>query len=103
MYIYRDFPLNEILYYKIGGEADFVLKIENKQDLLDAFEFVKKNRIKKVLPVGLGSNLLINDNGFNGVVLWFSGSDKTSIIQKDENTIEAFSSVILDDLIQFSF
>lgn len=39
MRIYKDFPLSEILYYKIGGIAKCVLKIESKKDLLEDLEF----------------------------------------------------------------
>jgi UDP-N-acetylmuramate dehydrogenase len=103
MIIYRDFSLKEILYYKIGGKAKFVLKIENKKDLLQALEFVRENNVEKILPLGLGSNILVNDKSFDGAVLWFSTSSKNGITQKDLGLIEAFSSVLLDDLIQFCF
>jgi len=103
MVVYKNFPLSKILYYKIGGKAKFVLKIENKKDLLQALEFVRENNIEKILPLGLGSNILVNDKSFDGAVLWFSTSSKNGITQKDSGLIEAFSSVILDDLIQFCF
>lgn len=112
MRIYKDFPLKDILYYKIGGRANYVLKIENKNDLMEALDFVKKNRIKRVMPIGLGSNLLLNDKPFDGVVLWFCkarhqtvpGKAESSGIQLvGDNLIESFASVSLDDLIQFSF
>lgn len=101
MQILKDFPLTEILYYKIGGRAKFVLKIENKEDLLETLDFVQKNKIQKVLPIGLGSNLLLNDKPFDGVVLWFTNG-KNSITKKGDR-VEAFASAILDDVIQFSF
>lgn len=103
MHIYRNFSLSKILYYKIGGKAKFVLKIENKKDLLQALEFVRENNIEKILPLGLGSNILVNDKSFDGAVLWLSTSSKNRIKVKDSGLIEAFSSVILDDLIQFCF
>jgi len=103
MIIYRDFSLKEILYYKIGGKAKFVLKIENKKDLLQALEFVRENNIEKILPLGLGSNILVNDKSFDGAVLWLSTSSKNGIKMKDSGLIEAFSSVLFDDLIQFCF
>lgn len=108
MVAYKDFPLSEILYYKIGGKAKFVLKIQNKEDLLKALDFVRKEKVEKVLAVGLGSNLLVSDDFFDGAVLWFSrgeskGKDNGQIKLKSDNLVEAFSSVLLDDLIQFSF
>lgn len=108
MDVYKDFPLSEVLYYRIGGKAKFVLKIQNKEDLLQALNFVQKEKVKRVLPVGLGSNLLFSDDFFDGAVFWFpreesKGKDNGQIKLKSDNLIEAFSSVLLDDLIQFSF
>lgn len=101
MDVYKDFPLSEILYYKIGGKAKFVLKIQNKEDLLKALDFIRKEKVERVLPVGLGSNLLVSDDFFDGVVLWFSSSNQIRL--ENDGLVEAFSSVLLDDLIQFSF
>lgn len=103
MVIYQDFPLSEILYYKIGGKAKFVLKIENKKDLLQALEFVRENNIEKILPLGLGSNILVNDKFYDGVVLWFSKGGPPSMKLNGDNLISAFASESLDDLIKFSF
>lgn len=109
MKLYKNFPLKEILYYKIGGKAKFVLKIENKEHLLQAFEFIQKQKPEGVLPIGFGSNLLISDNFFDGVVLWFckaesfSKADSSTIKLSEDNLIKAFASESLDDLIKFSF
>jgi len=103
MDIYNNFPLKDIIYYKIGGSAKFVLKILKREDLLEALEFVKKNKIRKVLPVGLGSNLLVSDNFFDGAVLWFAKSPKNEIILDSDGLVKTFASTLLDELIQFSF
>lgn len=110
MHIYKDFPLSEVLYYKIGGRAKFVLRIQSKQDLLEALDFIQQSKIQRILPIGLGSNLLLNDEPFDGAVLWFTPnrdgegfSNGKDSIRKSEDKIEAFASAILDDVIQFSF
>jgi UDP-N-acetylmuramate dehydrogenase len=103
MVIYRDFSLKEILYYKIGGVARYILKIGSKEDLLEALDYVKKNKIEKVLPIGLGSNLLVSDDFFDGAVLWFCKAEFSSIKFNGDSLIEAFAAESLDDLIKFSF
>ncbi|OGH20683.1 MAG: UDP-N-acetylenolpyruvoylglucosamine reductase [Candidatus Levybacteria bacterium RIFCSPHIGHO2_02_FULL_37_13] len=103
MIVYKNYPLSKILYYKIGGIARYVLKIENKEDLLGALDFVKKNKIQKILPVGLGSNLLMSENFFDGAILCFSKGESSGIKLIGENLIEAFASELLDDVIKFSF
>lgn len=103
MQIYKDFPLSEILYYKIGGKAKVLLKIENKDDLLEALDFVQKERIEKILPIGFGSNLLVNDKPFDGAVLWFSNGKSSTIKLNGDSLVEALAAESLDDLIKFSF
>jgi len=103
MQIYKDFPLSEILYYKIGGKAKVLLKIENKEDLLEALDFVGRNKIKRLLPIGFGSNLLVNDKPFDGAVLWFSNGKSSTIKLNGDSLVEAFAAESLDDLIKFSF
>jgi len=109
MKVYTNFPLKEILYYRIGGKAEFLLKIENKDDLLEALDFVGRNKIKRLLPIGFGSNLLVNDKPFDGAVLWFckaesfSKGESSGIKLIDDNLISAFASESLDNLIKFSF
>ncbi len=103
MRVYKDFPLSEILYYKIGGEAKVLLKIENKEDLLQALDFIKKEKHGRILPIGLGSNLLLNDNFFDGVVLWFCSGKSSTIRLNSDNLVEVFAAESLDDIINFSF
>lgn len=104
MQIFNDFPLSEILYYKIGGVARCVLKIQTLTDVSEALHYVKSNNIKRVLPIGIGSNLLLNDEPFEGAILWFSKSESvTPQLISSVGDIEVFAANLLDDLIQFSF
>lgn len=107
MHIYKNFPLKDIIYYGIGGRARFVLKVQNKDDLLEALEFIKINNPpaggEKVLTIGLGSNLLVSDGFFDGAVLWFAKPEVHKFNFTKEGLVEAFASENLDDLIQFSF
>jgi UDP-N-acetylmuramate dehydrogenase len=103
MHIYSNFPLKKILFYKIGGTAKVVLTIENKEDLLQALEYVSKNKPERVLPIGLGSNVLMSDEFFDGAVLCFSRGESSGIKLIGDNLVEAFASESLDDLIKFSF
>ncbi|MCL4353054.1 UDP-N-acetylmuramate dehydrogenase [Patescibacteria group bacterium] len=103
MTVFEDLPLKDILYYKIGGRARFVAEIHNREDLQDALEFAVKNHITNILPLGLGSNILISDKDFRGLVLWFTKPDANLIKRKSEAIIESFSSNTLDQVINFAF
>ncbi len=103
MTIQQNVSLSEVLFYKIGGSAKVLLIIENQDDLIQAFEYIEKNHIQKIMPIGLGSNLLMSDSGFDGAVLWFSKPTELLIKSSSDGLITSFASHLLDDVIQYSF
>lgn len=103
MVTYSDFPLSDILYYRIGPKARVVLKITSKNDLIEAVVYVQKNHISRVFPIGIGANLLMNENYFDGAILWFARVEQLDINHSSSGLVEAFASVLLDDVIQYSF
>ncbi len=54
--------------FKIGGAAGFFCEVKNQQEALEAFEFAKEKNLP-VLVIGGGSNILVSDQGFNGLVV----------------------------------
>lgn len=54
--------------FKIGGPADFFVKISSIQELKKIQELCKNNKIQLTL-IGNGSNLLILDKGIRGIVI----------------------------------
>ena len=60
--------------YKIGGNAKYFFIAKTKEELIKAIELAKKYKIY-VFIMGGGSNLLISDKGFNGLVIKIDISD----------------------------
>lgn len=56
---------------KIGGEARFFVRAESEDEIVQALEFARENLLE-VFVLGGGSNLLVADAGFDGVVLQIS-------------------------------
>ena len=54
--------------FKIGGPAKYFFRAKTKQDLIKAVEFAKSNHLPYFI-LGGGSNLLVSDNGFDGLVI----------------------------------
>jgi len=54
--------------YKIGGPAKYFFVAKNKESLLNALKISKEFKLP-VFILGGGSNLLISDKGFNGLVI----------------------------------
>ena len=54
--------------FKIGGSANLVVFPENRETLTDLFKIIKEHDLKYIL-LGNGSNVLICENNFAGVVI----------------------------------
>lgn len=61
-------PLCNHTTFKVGGNADFFILPESNQELTQAIKVLKKNNTPYFV-IGGGSNLVINDAGFRGVVI----------------------------------
>ncbi len=66
--IKKNFNLSQLTTFKIGGEASFFCEIKNKKELIEAVNFIATKKLD-FLVLGGGSNLLISDSGFDGLVL----------------------------------
>ena len=68
-----DFPLGSVTTYRVGGPAAICVKAETEQDLLKVVN-VGKIFDLDILVFGRGSNLLISDQGFEGIAVVLSES-----------------------------
>jgi UDP-N-acetylmuramate dehydrogenase len=67
----RDVPLSGLTWLKVGGPADVMFNPADAQDLADFLAALSPE--VPVLPVGVGSNLLVRDGGIRGVVVRLVG------------------------------
>ncbi len=103
MKILENVNLSEILWYKIGGTARYVLQVENAEDVKKAIDFIKIEKLKRAFFLGQGSNLIFTDEFFDGAVIQFVTPEKSSIALVRDNTVEAFAGETLDSVIKFAF
>lgn len=66
--IQKNISLKNYTFFRIGGPAKYFLKVEEKQDLIEAVKVAKDIKLPFFI-LGAGSNLLISDKGFNGLVI----------------------------------
>ncbi len=66
--IEENITLAQFTTLKIGGTARYFIKAESREDIIQAFEWTVSNDIKLFI-LGGGSNILISDEGFDGLVL----------------------------------
>ncbi len=66
--IQKNILLSKYTSFKIGGLARYFCVAENNDEIKEALEFAGKNKLN-IFVLGGGSNLLISDKGFNGLVV----------------------------------
>lgn len=102
MNIYRDFPLAKLLWYNIGGTARFVLEVSEEEDVKKALDFVEREHLKKFIVVGLGANILFNDEYYEGAVIHVV-RQKPEVKLLGDGKIKAFAGEIVQNVAEFSF
>jgi UDP-N-acetylmuramate dehydrogenase len=85
MIIEEQVPLAPLTTFKIGGPARYLARAQNVQEINEILSFAKE-RTFQVLILGGGSNVLIGDEGFDGVVLKL---ELKGVVQEGETLIAA--------------
>ncbi len=66
--IYENEDMKKHTTFKIGGKADYYIKVRSIEDLRWIVNFTKENNIPLTVT-GNGSNLLVKDNGIRGITV----------------------------------
>ena len=68
MNLQKTIPLKEHTTFKIGGPAEYFVEATSAEELQEALLWAKENK-QQYLVLGGGSNLLISDDGYKGLVI----------------------------------
>lgn len=66
-------PFSSLTTLKVGGRARCVLYISSFEGLIKVFDYIKMHNLDYFI-LGAGSNLLVSDKGYNGVVIKLGGA-----------------------------
>ena len=90
-------PLSKHTTFAIGGPAKYFAVAQTKEEVLEAIDFAKNKKLP-FFVLGGGSNLLVNDNGYNGLII------KIQIggVSIEEEKITAGAGVLLSQLVNES-
>ena len=66
--VLKDEPMSKHTSFRIGGLAEYFIKVNSIQELKDILEFANKNNIPFTV-VGNGTNILVREKGIKGLVL----------------------------------
>jgi UDP-N-acetylmuramate dehydrogenase len=87
-----DIPLSGYTSFKIGGSAHWYAEPRSEEDVLSAVRRSRKEKLS-LLFLGRGSNLLVSDRGWPGLVISFA---RFSAIKWNGATVTAQAGVLLD-------
>lgn len=92
-------PMSRHTSFRIGGPADRFVTVENRAQLTALLDCAGESNLP-VFLLGNGSDLLVSDEGFRGLVLTLGGEFKE--ITRRENSIRAGAGVSLASLCNFA-
>ena len=80
--LYPNEPMKNHTTFHIGGNADCFCEVKSTLALRHVISLCKENDIPCFI-IGLGSNLLVSDSGFSGIVIKLSGDFTEMSISED--------------------
>lgn len=92
-------PMGKHTTYRIGGPASFYVRADSLGCLSQLVGACVQNEIPYFIA-GRGSNLLVSDDGFDGVVITLGRDFRNHEVREDAATIVAGSGVLLSAVVQ---
>lgn len=86
--IKRNEPMGLHTTFRVGGNADFFLEISSPKELADIIKYLKQTEHSYFI-LGNGSNLLVGDKGYNGVILHLGERFSGITVEKETLTVQA--------------
>lgn len=93
--IQKDVVLAPYTTFKIGGPAKFFVSVSSTEEIQEALLWAREKEVP-VFLLGGGSNILISDQGFQGLVIHLEESPP----QVEGNVIRAFSGTMLGSVVE---
>lgn len=94
-------PMSRYTSFKTGGNAKLLIKPDSFETLASLIKYCSEHNIKPFI-IGNGSNLLVSDNGFDGVILKI-GTDLSKIELLDDETIFCSAGATMKSLCTFAY
>lgn len=72
MIVNENEPMSKHTSFKVGGAARYFIKVEDNEELKTAIALAREKRLPHFI-LGNGTNLLVSDKGYDGVVITLAG------------------------------
>lgn len=86
--------------FKIGGNCKILISVDSEKSISQIISFCNKKNIKYAI-IGNGSNILVSDLGYDGVIMYVGKHFSKAYILED-NVIECQSGITLSKLCSFA-
>lgn len=97
MKIQKNIPLAQYTTLKVGGAARFFCEAKDEKEIVEALEFAKEKNLP-IFILGGGSNILVSDKGFDGIVIKI----KDLRFNIHDSSIECGSGILLSKIVHES-
>lgn len=99
-FVYLEEPMSKHTSFRAGGKARAFALPKNEENILALLDICRKHQIPYFI-IGNGSNLLVSDEGFDGLII----SLHAIVYQKQISAyrIEAGAGILLSDLAKYAY
>lgn len=87
-------PMKDYTTFHIGGPADYFITVSGEQQASAVLMACRQQQIP-VLLVGKGSNLLVSDEGIDGVVMRLDGEAHPTVCDRETGRVTAYGGTSL--------
>jgi|SRR3989344_1388982 len=91
--------LAELTTFRIGGKASQFVSVATSAELVEALEYANKNKLE-VFILGGGSNLLVSDHGFAGLIIQIALRGKSSVDLGDLVELKVGAGEVWDEVVR---
>ncbi len=95
--VQKDVDFENLTTFQVGGPARFLFEVTNKEELPEAIQAAKEAEVPFFI-LGNGSNLLVSDEGYDGLVVKMNNDHH----EAEEDEIKAEAGLKLQDLVDFA-
>jgi len=101
--IQQNISLAPYTTFKIGGPARFFCEVKSEDELMEALNYARNNKLEFFI-LGGGSNILVSDDGFKGLVIKIKNqiSKCKMTMQSEKCLVECWAGENLANLVKFS-
>ena len=79
-FLFQNKKMSNLTWFGVGGLSKYYFQPSSEKDLVS---FLKDNELNlPIYPLGAGSNIIIRDKGFNGIIIHFNKLKEISIDKK---------------------